>query len=115
MKLCKVCKEWKSESDFYSAGNGYVRGECKTCKKIISVERQRNIMRQFREWKDTLSCVRCGFDDSRALQFHHNNDDKEGTIGAMVRHCSLETLLNEANKCEVLCANCHQIEHHQPL
>jgi predicted DNA-binding transcriptional regulator YafY len=57
---------------------------------------------------------RCGFDDYRALQFHHDGD-KEHNVADMLRSgFALESIKFEAQKCEVLCANCHQI-HHSPL
>jgi hypothetical protein len=64
----------------------------------------------------TLSCERCGFDDFRVLTFHHRDPaDKSFAIGYGVRRFSQEKLLAEAAKCEVLCANCHAIEHYRNL
>jgi hypothetical protein len=69
-------------------------------------------MEKFREYKKTLKCNRCGYDDYRALQFHHTDDNKEGTPSIIARSKSWENVMEELNKCEVLCANCHQIEHY---
>ena len=64
------------------------------------------------EWKQTLSCSRCGFDDPRALHFHHHDGNKEANIADLVScGASMETIQKEAAKCIVLCANCHAIEH----
>ncbi len=64
-------------------------------------------------YKKTLSCSRCGFNNSLALQFHHRNpEEKTLSIADFVgTDCSIERLMREINKCDVLCANCHQIEH----
>ena len=114
MKTCSKCGITKELSEFYSAGNGYVRGDCKVCQKEVVRQRQGKVRESYIEWKKTLSCARCGFDDYRALQFHHNGD-KEGNIATMMSGgASLDTIKKEASKCEVLCANCHQI-HHSPL
>ncbi len=70
-----------------------------------------------RDWfislKATLFCRRCGFDNPAALDFHHKDPkDKEFTIGdAIAQTLSIPRIKREIAKCEVLCANCHRIEH----
>ena len=62
------------------------------------------------------SCARCGLSDSRALQVHHRN----GGGGAQRKslgwryHYRLARLSPSAlrEEFELLCANCHAIEHH---
>jgi hypothetical protein len=56
-------------------------------------------------------CTWCGYNKSvAALQFHHQNDDKEfGIGGSNIK--SYAKLLAEAEKCVLICANCHA-EHH---
>ncbi len=41
-------------------------------------------------------CNRCGFSDIRALEVHHIDRDRSN---------------NKLNNLEILCANCHSIEH----
>jgi RNase P subunit RPR2 len=56
-------------------------------------------------------CQRCGWDkDIAALDFHHPNDDKEIAI-ADATNGSWDVLVKELKKCELLCSNCHRIEH----
>jgi|SRR5665647_1298028 len=61
-----------------------------------------------------LSCNRCGFDDLRCLQLHHinggGNKHREGLTGSFYR--SIEKG-EYPEGLEVLCANCHAIEHCQ--
>lgn len=58
------------------------------------------------------SCERCGFNDIRALELHHKDpNNKDFTIGSVIRTKKWEDLMNEVAKCEILCANCHKIEH----
>ena len=60
------------------------------------------------------SCERCGFDDPRALQFHHRRGEvKTGNVTEMILW-GMDKLLAEVDKCEILCANCHAIEHSSP-
>ena len=48
---------------------------------------------------------------SCVYDFHHNNpEEKKFTIGSYMGY-KLETLKKEADKCTLLCANCHRIVH----
>jgi hypothetical protein len=120
MKTCSKCGETKPISEFHFAGHcrsdgtKYVRGECKVCQKKVVKNRDKLIREQYVAWKKTLKCNHCGFDDYRALQFHHEGD-KENNISSMLTSGhSLENIQKEASKCVVLCANCHQIHHYRP-
>lgn len=62
-------------------------------------------------YKADRGCADCGEEDSRVLQFHHTTDDKEFTIGARLGRKGLKSLLQEAAKCEIVCANCHIKRH----
>jgi len=56
-------------------------------------------------------CNKCGYDDSSAaLDFHHiNPEDKELSIGtSLYNGVPIEKLLDEIEKCKVLCSNCHR-------
>ena len=115
MRLCSQCHTEKPESEFHSSGNGYLRGNCKSCQVNKARLRKSKLRKEYVEWKKTLVCNRCGYDDYRALQFHHHSDDKDHDVSSMLtKGFSLDKIKAEAAKCEVLCANCHQIEHHKP-
>lgn len=56
-------------------------------------------------------CKRCGWDGHpAAFEFHHSFGNKDFQIGS-AGNKSWEVLKKELTKCELLCANCHQIEH----
>lgn len=61
------------------------------------------------------ACTRCGYKkNSAALQFHHV-DESDKSFELDTRNCSnrsWEALLEEFEKCVLLCANCHMEEHH---
>lgn len=63
-------------------------------------------------YKLERGCCRCGYNEHpSALSFHHlDPEEKEFTIGSNI-HLPWEILLVEIEKCEVLCMNCHAIEH----
>jgi len=114
-RACKECGVVQPVSDFPKAGivKGvqYYRHKCQTCYQKQKLSEEHYRMNKFHSYKKTLKCNRCGYDDWRALQFHHHNDDKEGTPSEMARNRSWDVVKAELDKCEVLCANCHQIEH----
>lgn len=57
-------------------------------------------------------CSKCGYDKSiRALEFHHPNPS-EKDFGLSKNLCkSISKLKEEADKCILLCSNCHAEEH----
>lgn len=64
------------------------------------------------ELKAGRSCGKCGFSDPRALDFHHRDPSlKEFQVSTKAWQTSWKRLTDEAAKCDILCANCHRIEH----
>lgn len=63
--------------------------------------------------KKTLKCNRCSEAESCCLDFHHiDPKSKEYNLCQMINQgCSQQTILEEIEKCEVLCANCHRKHH----
>jgi len=59
-------------------------------------------------------CNKCGYnatgENYAAFEFHHHADDKEFCIGRYLNR-AWETIKDEVLKCELLCSNCHRIEH----
>lgn len=65
-----------------------------------------------------FECERCGYNKCYdSLDFHHINDNKkEFSLGHINKRFSsvgrlTKVVLEELNKCVVLCRNCHRIEH----
>jgi hypothetical protein len=59
------------------------------------------------EYFKTHPCVDCGETDAVVLEFDHLRD-KLFDVGRAVRDRGWQSLLNEMEKCEVVCANCHR-------
>jgi predicted transcriptional regulator len=58
----------------------------------------------------THPCVDCGNSDVRVLEFDHVRGVKINSVSAGVRDSwSVKKLLDEIDKCEIRCANCHKI------
>lgn len=61
-------------------------------------------------------CVRCGFDDKRALQIDHINSDgrKERGISKIIFHRKvISSFLKKENRYQLLCANCNWIKRYE--
>lgn len=71
-------------------------------------------VRENREWlqgiKAACGCVDCGINDPDVLEFDHRDpSQKSFTIGSSSGvGGTRERLLDEINKCDVRCANCHR-------
>jgi transcription elongation factor Elf1 len=65
------------------------------------------------EYKKSLACLVCGEDEGVCLDFHHLDETKKSfTISTAVgRTASIDDVLQELEKCVVLCSNCHRKFH----
>jgi len=74
--------------------------------------KEQNKYKRARELKNFLKqsgCVLCGYSKClSALEFHHISNDKIDEINKMNTQTSI---LQEAKKCIVVCANCHREIH----
>lgn len=80
-----------------------------------SRDRQRQEKRDWiAAYKSERGCLHCGIKDHRVLDLHHiNGADKEAAVSQLANRSSWQALKAEAEKCQVLCANCHRILHYQ--
>lgn len=91
-------------------------GKSKEYHRNYMLKYVRGRVEKWDEYRKTLQCERCGFDDFRALEHHHRDPaEKSFSIGYAVRRMSWEKVMEEIAKCEVVCANCHRIEHYRNL
>jgi hypothetical protein len=76
-------------------------------------KRQLEMHNWFRQYKSTLYCMDCGVSHPAVLQFHHRNRaDKSFTISSVIsRASSIKQIVNEIEKCDVVCVNCHTKRH----
>ena len=140
MKTCNKCKETKSFSDFNKNRcnkDGY-QDKCRKCdnerrrkyyKDNKSHPRFRRYAKQRRitekkwwiEYKSTLKCSKCPENHPGCLDFHHlDGTTKEfGIASRLGSTYKREGILEEIDKCIVLCSNCHRKLHweekHGPL
>lgn len=110
-------------TEYHSAGvkNGkkYYRRKCRKCYSHIKKKYRDRKLSWFREYKGELSCLSCGYSNDtnehfsiKALEFHHHNDDKLFNVSEGVYlGYSKEKIIDEINKCMVLCSRCHAEKH----
>jgi len=126
-KYCSKCNKEKSADEFHINSKNKKDGLsswCKICQKehkkqdyIKNKSRYIETFKRNTKWwfdiKKNLKCERCGFNHPAALDFHHKDPyQKEFILGGRNSYKKNETkILKEMEKCEVLCSNCHRIEH----
>ena len=112
IKICEICGK-----EFETLPNGASRKYCFECSpsytkggsRAQTITALRKAMKKEAVRRMGSKCCRCGYDKcSRALEFHHSNpNEKEFGLAAKGVCHTWEEFWNEAQKCELLCANCH--------
>lgn len=90
--------------------DGYVR--CRKCTSEAVVKRRKKLKKMLVEHFGG-ACIKCGYNRCiEALVFHHPKDKKFG-IAEKGHTRSFKAMLEEAEKCELLCLNCHAETHYK--
>jgi len=79
-------------------------------------KRKRDKNKQFiAEYKKNKSCA-CGESHPACLEFHHTDSTKKDIqISRAMYDWGLKRLIEEVEKCELLCANCHRKVHYEEM
>lgn len=132
MKKCGNCKNIFEDSFFsirkYKNGKQVLRSYCKKCESLLKSNwykknkdlvhsRTKNHRAEIRNilWsiKDNLCCKNCGENNIYTLEFHHRDSrDKDFPLNLSWGY-SKEKVLNEIEKCDILCSNCHRKIHRE--
>ena len=121
------CGEARPMEMFNSSASRKRSSYCKPCQSEFSrehyqknraryIERSRARSKRELQWrmgwlKSYLRehpCVDCGETDIMVLEFDHLRD-KTFNVSHGIRNMSWERVLQEIQKCEVLCGNCHRL------
>jgi len=112
-KKCPRCKLVFSRENFHKrrSGSGF-SVYCKKCTTIQTLERMHKFKKFCLEYKGG-KCENCGYNKCRAaLEFHHLDvNKKEFSIGQSRLKRVTQQTLDELDKCQLLCANCHREAH----
>lgn len=103
-RICDTCKR----GFLFRRRRGAVLNRCASCCATI---RRREMKKRIVQLKGG-SCIRCGYDKCiDVLSFHHREPAQKihEVCGGVNR--SFEANFAEAEKCDLLCANCHMEVH----
>lgn len=126
MRLCIKCNQTKDNTEFGKNGKTKLN-QCKICrnadkrksyrkhkdsKSKYGADKWRKIVIELQCFKKKLGCYLCGEFDPRVLDFHHlDPQQKLLQVPEAWRRHGRAAGIEEINKCQVLCANCHRKEH----
>lgn len=93
-------------------------GRCHECCKIIWNKTTKTKAHKFKAQLVALAggcCKVCGYKNNyAALEFHHRDPSEKKFELAQIKHAQISNkLLEELNKCDLLCSNCHRKAHQQ--
>ena len=113
-KVCSHCKEDKPNSEFWIRKNRdyQFHSMCKDCNAKDRQERQKDFKQQCVDYKGG-ECQCCGYNAcNHALDFHHI-DPKTKSFGiSRSRKTKItQEVLDELDKCLLVCSNCHREIH----
>lgn len=125
--MCKKCKIDKPEEDFPYKNKSLNKRSCvcKKCQKEYKrkyyylhkqshYDRNKKTEERIKKfilfYKENHPCIICGEICTACLDFHHLGD-KSDNISNLYRKGSISKVIDEINKCVVLCANCHRKLH----
>ncbi len=114
MKICSQCNLEKQESEYYAKGrktSGNLMSECKACFNARNMARYEEKSRWLVAQKGG-GCILCGYSAcTAALEFHHVDPEHKDFQINKRWSMSKENLLEEIDKCVLLCSNCHRETH----
>ena len=74
-----------------------------------TAEEKRKVQEMLSKIKEKSGCLDCGIKyKSYILDFDHVYGKKVANIGQMLNYFSIEDILKEVAKCDVVCSNCHR-------
>jgi hypothetical protein len=100
--LCRPCRSANGREHYLANRPRYIE-QARIQKQALQLERTTYLLTYF----ETHPCVDCGERDPVVLEFDHLRD-KSFAIGPALSRRSWQAILDEMEKCEVVCANCHR-------
>jgi NAD-dependent SIR2 family protein deacetylase len=100
--FCRPCRAAYGKAHYAAHRKRYIE-QARKQKQRLMLERTRWLVEYFRDHP----CADCGERDPVVLEFDHLRD-KTFAIGPQLSQRSWKSILEEIEKCEVVCANCHR-------
>ena len=129
MKICSDCSTWKAGEEFHRKGDS-LQSKCISCQRAYHrlyyqqnksrfiAKNRRNKNRQRQRLRAILlgikqqPCQDCGgtFHPWLMELDHREGTNKKAAVANLVsKGCTDARLLEEMDKCDVVCANCHRM------
>lgn len=109
VKTCKLCNQSKelNSENFYIQSNGTYHSYCKSCNNQRTINRIRIRKQMIVDYKGGKCCI-CGYNRYvGALDFHHLDPNIKDFNISNLKTYSFDKLKLEADKCILVCKNCH--------
>jgi hypothetical protein len=100
--FCRPCRSAYGKEHYAANRPRYIE-QARIQKERLMLERTAYLIEYFQ----SHPCVECGEADPIVLEFDHLRD-KSFAIGPELAKRSWRAILDEIEKCEVVCANCHR-------
>lgn len=114
-KVCSYCNTLLPTDEFYfkaSTNRRTKTSKCRTCIKKYNKQRELDIKIKLIIYKGG-ACINCGYKKNIcALDFHHRDTTTKKFNLAHIPGIN-KKVLDEVDKCDLLCSNCHR-ELHNP-
>ncbi len=116
-RICNKCGiRQPLETGFYRKadrrGRPYYSRGCRTCASEYMREWKRERSEYVQEFKVSRGCMDCGLRLDRPEVYdldHRPGEAKVDKVSMLVNVGTLEQVIAECAKCDVVCANCHRI------
>jgi len=102
--MCRPCRS-RYHREHYLANKQRYIAQAQARKKSLRLERTTYLLDYF----SRHPCTDCGETDAVVLEFDHlDATAKSFDIGQALSYRNWQSILEEIDKCEVVCANCHR-------
>jgi hypothetical protein len=102
--MCRGCRSAYHRQHYLANRQRYI-DQARARKQVLALERTTYLLDYF----DSHPCADCGESDPVVLEFDHlDTQAKSFDIGQSLPYRKWQSILEEIDKCDVVCANCHR-------
>lgn len=109
---CNCCGQIKPKEEYYFSKGQLAQKVCKICVRAKQNAKYHSKQDWINQYKQEHHCVKCGCEKSYLLDFHHLDPSQKDYTISDNSNIKIETLMQEIEKCIILCANCHREFHY---
>lgn len=113
-KKCSLCHVTKPVNEFFKREKQLLTSRCKKCTVQEQTKRSRNNKLNMITYKGG-ACSRCNYNRCfAAFDFHHRDPKQKDFRLSKLKGSALSiSIMNELDKCDLLCAVCHREVHYE--